>query len=290
MKANAFEYVRAASLDDALAMLRERRGEAKILAGGQSLIPAMNMRLAMPSVLVDLSRLTCLRGIQFADGVLRIGAMARHVDLLKSPLIAEHAPLITRAMPHVAHPAIRNRGTFGGSLCMADPAAELPACMLALDARLNIQRTSGARTVAAKEFFQGIYTTCLAEDEVLVSVDVPGVVPGTLSFFDEASRRKGDYAMAGLAAKASLQKGRLQDSRLVFFAVSDKAVASPAAEAVLNGASIPAIDADAVCRAIATDIEPLGDLTTSGAAKLAIMQALARRALTSFATQGGSAS
>lgn len=286
MKANSFAYVRAGSLDEALSVLNEHRGGAKILAGGQSLIPAMNMRLASPEILIDISRIPELQQIQLLDDVLRIGTMVRHAEVLKSSFVAEHAPLITKAMPHIAHPAIRNRGTFGGSLCMADPAAELPACALALDARFNIQSASGGRTVAAADFVQGIYTTCLAEDELLVSVDVPVATPGTATYFDEAARRKGDYAMAGLAAKVSLRERRFEGARLVYFAVSDRAVTAPLAETLLNGSSVADIKADEVCNAVAGDIAPLNDLTTSGKAKLAIMQALTRRALASFAKQG----
>lgn len=287
MKPNSFEYVRAQSLDEVLAVLSERGDEARILAGGQSLIPSMNMRVAAPEVLIDVSGIADMQGIQILDGVLRIGAMSRQVDVHNSPAVVEHAPLIAKAMPNIAHATIRNRGTFGGSLCNADPASELPACALALEARFNIQSASGSRTVAAGEFFQGTYTTCLAEDEVLVSVDLPVAMPGTWTFFDEVARRAGDYPMAGLAAQAIVHDKHLAGVRLVFFAVAEVAISAPTAEKVLSSAPIAKIDAEMVCKAVADDIVPFDDLTTSGAAKTVIMQTLIRRALVSLAAHGG---
>lgn len=287
MKPTSFEYVRAQSLAEAVAVLAERGDDAKLLAGGQSLIPAMNMRFAMPETVIDISQLSELAGISVTDDMVRIGATCRHADVLRAPEIAEHAPLIAQAMPHVAHAAIRNRGTFGGSLCHADPAAEIPACALALDARFNIQSSSGQRVVAAKDFFLGTYTTSLGEDEILVSVDVPVATPQTVGYFDEVARRRGDYAMAGIAALARIADGRFEDSRLVFFAVSDVALRAPTAEGLLNGAPVERIDPEAICKAVADDIEPYPDLTTSSAAKCAIMQTLTRRALQAFADRGG---
>lgn len=289
MKPNSFEYVKAGSLDEALSVLSERGDAAKVLAGGQSLIPAMNMRFAAPDVLVDISGIAGLQEIQSADGVLRIGAMSRHVDVLKSDLVTEHAPLIAKAVPHIAHATVRNRGTFGGSLCHADPAAELPACVLALDGRLNIRGPSGSRHVPAAEFFRGTYATCLAEDEILVSVDVPAAAAETVVFFDEVVRRKGDYPLAGLAAQASVRDGRLAGPRLVYFGVGDVALSAPSAEQILDDAQAAEIDADAVCASVAEDISPFDDLTTSGAAKRAMMQVLTRRALDAFARQGDAA-
>lgn len=286
MKPNSFDYVRAHSLDEVLTVLNEHGDDARILAGGQSLVPAMNMRFAAPEILVDVSDVADLQGIHVMDGLLRIGAMSRHVDVLTSPMVAEHAPLIASAMPNIAHATIRNRGTFGGSLCNADPASELPACALALGATFNIQSAAGKRTVPAVDFFQGTYTTCLADEEILVSVDVPVTTPGARSFFDEVARRQGDYAMAGLAAHAVIQDMHLAGVKLVFFAVGDVAMSAPSAEHLLYGAPIANIDFEAVCDAIGEDIAPFDDLTTSGAAKLTMMKVLTRRALEAFAQQG----
>src|ERR1700742_5205435 len=169
MKAAAFAYARANSVDDALALLAAHGDAAKVLSGGQSLMPAMNLRLISPELLVDISDLGELRGIELNGAKLRIGALTRHVDLLNSPEIAAYAPLLTEAIAHVAHPAIRNRGTLGGSLAHADPAAELPACMLALDATVVMRGGNGERRIAAADFFQGIFQTALSAEELLVA-------------------------------------------------------------------------------------------------------------------------
>lgn len=285
MKSNSFEYVRANSLDEVLEVLSERGDEAKILAGGQSLIPAMNMRFAAPEVLVDVGAVSDLQGIKVIDGSLRIGAMSRHVDVLHSSEVFAHAPMISDAIPHIAHATIRNRGTFGGSLCNADPASELPACALALNASFNIQSAAGTRVVAARDFVLGTYTTCLAEDEILVSVDIPVTNDNTLWFFGEVSRRKGDYAIAGLAAKTELIDGVLANSRIVFFGVSEVAVSSPSAEMVMNASTLSSLQLESLTGAVADDITPFDDLTTTGASKMAIMKTLVKRAIADFAKQ-----
>src|SRR6202795_5395766 len=173
MKASAFSYVRATSVMNALELLAAHGDKAKGVAGGQSLMPAMNLRLISPELIVDIGDLAELRGIVVKSDVLSIGALTRHADLLKSPEIAAHAPLLTDAIAHVAHPAIRNRGTIGGSLAHADPASELPACMVALNAIIIIRAPTRERRIAAKEFFTGIYETVLSPQELLVAVEVP---------------------------------------------------------------------------------------------------------------------
>src|ERR1700750_2706709 len=173
MKASAFNYARAVSVSEALELLRTHGERAKVLAGGQSLMPAMNLRLISPELIVDIGELAELRGIGVMGDVLRIGALTRHVDLLRSPEIAAHAPLLTEAITHVAHPAIRNRGTIGGSLAHADPASELPACMLALNAIIVVRGQAGERRIAARDFFTGIYETALSPEELLVAVELP---------------------------------------------------------------------------------------------------------------------
>lgn len=279
MKSRPFKYVSPSSLVEACAILAEHGDDAKVLAGGQSLVPAMNMRFASPEILVDISRIADMKGISLEGAMLRIGAMSRHVDVLNSDLASRHAPLIHSAMPHIAHAAIRNRGTFGGSLANADPASELPACVMALDARLNIQGSIGNRVVAVGDFFEGTYATCLDADEILVSVDVPISTPETRVFFEEISRRRGDYAMAGLAAHAILSGGIISDVRLVFFGVSDIPVLAASLSNLFNGKNISAIDADVICDALGVDIQPMEDLTTSTEAKLHLMKVLTRRAI-----------
>ena len=182
MKASAFAYARATSVANALELLTAHGERAKVLSGGQSLLPAMNLRLVAPELIVDIGELAELRGIVVKGGVLTIGALTRHADLLKSPEIAAHAPLLTDAVAHVAHPAIRNRGTIGGSLAHADPASELPACMLTLGATIIARGPSGERRIAASEFFAGIYETALTPQELLVAVELP-VPPKKLDIF-----------------------------------------------------------------------------------------------------------
>lgn len=282
LKPRAFEYVRAASLQDVFAVLDSHGDEAKVLAGGQSLVPALNLRLAAPDVVVDVNAVEDLRGIAVTGDHLRIGAMSRYSEVAASELVARHAPLVARAIPFIAHPAIRNRGTFGGSLCNADPASELPACALALQAVFNLRSSAGERAVAAEDFFVGTYATALEPNEVLVSVDLPLAGDGAVTFFDEVVRRRGDYAMAGLAACAGRSGGTLSGVRLAFFAVSDMPHLAAGAMAAAEGKPLD-VDAETVCAALGADFTPQEDLTTSGAAKLHLMKVLTRRALAAFA-------
>lgn len=283
MKPRAFEYVRARSLQEIFAVLDSHGDEAKVLAGGQSLVPALNLRLAAPEIVVDVNAVAELRGIAVTGDSLRIGAMNRYSEVAAADLVARHAPLIARAIPFIAHPAIRNRGTFGGSLCNADPASELPACALALRARFNLRSSGGERALPAEAFFVGTYATAMEPNEVLVSVDIPLAPEGRVVFFDELARRRGDYAMAGLAASTLRRGGTLSDLRLAFFAVSDMPHLATAAMAVAEGQPADDLDVEAVCTALATNFTPQEDLTTSGAAKLHLMKVLTRRALTAFA-------
>jgi len=223
MKASAFDYARASSVDNAIALLGQYGERAKVLSGGQSLMPAMNLRLLAPELLVDIGALDELRGIKVQDGILSIGALTRHVDLLNSPDIATCAPLLKEAIAHVAHPAIRNRGTVGGSLAHADPASELPACVIALDATTVVRGLAGERRIAAEDFFVGIYETALSADELLVAVEVPLPPPNAVHYFCEFARRHGDYAIVGLAAQAVVNHQKLSEFRPAFFGVGDKA-------------------------------------------------------------------
>src|SRR6266700_362710 len=222
MKASAFAYARATSVDNALELLAAHGNKAKVLSGGQSLMPAMNLRLISPELIIDIGEIGELRGIALKGEALSIGALTRHVDLLKSPEIGAHSPLLAKAVAHVAHPAIRNRGTIGGSLAHADPASELPACMLALGATVVVRGSGGERRIAAEEFFTGIYETVLSAQELLVAVELPVARKDSVHFFHEFARRHGDYAIVGLAAQAILKEARFIDLRLGFFAVSDR--------------------------------------------------------------------
>jgi carbon-monoxide dehydrogenase medium subunit len=278
MKASAFAYARAASVDDALRLLASHGESAKVIAGGQSLMPAMNLRLISPDVLIDVGGLVELKGIVVRGNVLRIGALTRHADLLRSSEIATHAPLLAEAVAHVAHPAIRNRGTIGGSLAHADPAAELPACMLALDATIVARGEGGERRIAAGEFFTGIFATALRADELLVAVEVPIGRRRSAHFFDELARRHGDYAIAGLAAQAVIEHGLFTELRLAYFALGDRPALAHAAGKLLDVAVTPALIVE-TSAALAEELHPHEDQQASSAMRRHLAQVLFRRAI-----------
>jgi carbon-monoxide dehydrogenase medium subunit len=262
MKASAFSYARATSIGNALELLIAHGDKAKVLSGGQSLMPAMNLRLISPELIVDIGELAELRGISVNGNVVRIGALTRHVDLARSPEIATRAPLLTQAIGHVAHPAIRNRGTIGGSLAHADPASELPACMVALRAVIVASGQQGERRIAAADFFTGICQTALTAQELLVAVELPALPENSAHFFDEFARRHGDYAIVGLAAQATVRGEVFSDFRPVFFAVGDRPVPAKAASRLLHRPVTPALLADAAA-ALAAELEPDGDQQAS---------------------------
>jgi len=258
MKAAAFAYARATSVVNALELLAAHGDRAKLLSGGQSLMPAMNLRLISPELIVDIGELAELRGIAVNGNLVRIGALTRHVELQRSPEIAERAPLLAEAIAHVAHPAIRNRGTLGGSLAHADPASELPACMVALNATIIVRGQAGERRVAAGDFFKGIYETDLSARELLVAVELPAARNNAAHFFHEFARRHGDYAIAGLAVQAVVERDVFSELRLVFFAVGDRPVLSKAAAKLVNVAITPAVLA-AAAEALGEELDPQDD-------------------------------
>jgi aerobic carbon-monoxide dehydrogenase medium subunit len=276
MKASAFSYARATSVVNALELLVAHGDKAKVLSGGQSLMPAMNLRLIAPELIVDIGELSELRGIAVRGDVLNIGALTRHVDLLRSPEIAAHAPLLTEAIAHVAHPAIRNKGTIGGSLAHADPASELPACMVALNATIIVRGQTGERRVAAAEFFKGIYETDLSAQELLMSVELPVVRKNSAHFFFEFSRRRGDYAIAGLAAQAIVTGGMFTDLRLVFFAVGDRPVLAGAASKLVNVAITPAVLSEA-STVLGEELDPQDDQQASASMRRHLAKVLLAR-------------
>lgn len=261
MKSARFEYQRPATIAAALELLARHGNDGALLAGGQSLMPMMNLRLATPAVLVDIGRIAGLAEITFSGDRLVVGAMARHADLIASPLVREHAPLLSHALVHVAHPAIRNRGTLGGSLALADPAAELPACMVCLDAEIRLASARGERTVRAADFFQGTYATARAPDELLVSVAIPRRQPGWRFSFDEVARRRGDFAIAGLAI--AMTSGHC---RAAFCGVED-------APRLLQGASI-----DELREIASRELAPSSSAEAPAAYRLRLALALLDRA------------
>jgi aerobic carbon-monoxide dehydrogenase medium subunit len=275
MKASAFSYARAISIANAIELLEEHGERAKVLSGGQSLMPAMNFRLLAPELLVDISALDELRGIVRQNGVLSIGALTRHVDLQNSPLIAAHAPLLKEAITHVAHPAIRNRGTIGGSLAHADPASELPACVVALDATIVVRGPKGERRIAAEDFFLGIYETALSPEELLVAVEVPLLPLHAAHYFCEFARRHGDYAIVGLAAQAVVHNQKLDDFRPAFFGVGDKAV-HVKMPALLNTDVTPKVLSGAL-QALGDALDPPEDQQASGAMRRHLAKVLMAR-------------
>jgi aerobic carbon-monoxide dehydrogenase medium subunit len=279
VKAPRFAYVRPESLDDVLQLLAEHGDDARILAGGQSLMPVLNMRLSQPKLLIDINRIAELEGIWFRDGRVRIGALARHVEVLSSGIVQERLPLIAEAMPHVAHVAVRNRGTFGGSIALADPAAELPACILALGASVVVQSTRGRRTVPADEFFLGLYETARTPDELLVEVLIPGQKDDCVSVFMELARRHGDFALAGLACYARCDDDLVNDARLVYFGSEVKPTLAVHAMAALKGKKWTPQVSEAVDAALADDLDPMDNIFGRPATKLHLQRVLTRRAL-----------
>lgn len=282
MKPAAFNYVRPASMDAALALLGEHT-DAVVLAGGQSLLPMLNMRLLAPSHVVDITSLPELTEVSVQDGRLRMGALLRHCELASSQLIAEAAPLLREAAHHIGHPAIRNRGTIGGSLALADPAAELPACLLALGGRVEIVGVDGKREVEAADFFTGTFETALRPGEILRAVEVPVIDPGYRSDFSELARRHGDYALAGLAAHGRIDDGRVRDLRLAFFGASDKPVLASTAARKLEGAVLTEANIEAAAATLGDDFEAIGQPGCGAQTKLHHCGVLARRALSRLA-------
>jgi len=292
MKPAPFEYLAPDSLDAALEALARHGGDAKLLAGGQSLIPVMNFRLAQPAVLIDLNRVEELDYVRDDGGGLRIGAMTRQRTLERDPRIAALSPLLAEAVPSIAHPQIRNRGTLGGSLVHADARAELPAAAVALRARLRLRRSGGERWVEARDFFAGLMTTLLEPDEILVEVALPPPLPRTGWAFLEEARRHGDYAQVGVAAGVSLDAaGRCREARLVYLSVGDRPVEAHAAARLLEG-STPSAEAIAAAaeKAAQDEMSPTGDIHASTAFKRHLARVLTGRALArAFARAQGEA-
>jgi carbon-monoxide dehydrogenase medium subunit len=281
MKPPPFEYYAPRTRQEALELLSEHAGEAKVLAGGQSLVPSMNFRLAQPSILVDLNGVEDLFGIQpHEEGGLLVRAMTRHRSVERSPLVAERAPLIFEAMPYIAHPQIRNRGTFGGSLAHADPAAELPALAVALDAQVRVQNATGDRWIPASDFFLGLFTTVLEPDEMLVEVAIPPLPAHTGTAFEEFARRHGDYALVGAAAVVTLaDDGTVADSRLVFLSVGDMPLLGLSAAGGLKGQRPTEAAIRAAAEALDADIDPQADIHATAEYRRHLCHVLARRTL-----------
>jgi len=287
MKPAPFDYVAPATLEEALSVLAEHGSSAKLLAGGQSLIPAMNFRLAQPSLIVDLNRLTILSRIHPDESHgMRIGAMVRQSELEHSPLVKELAPLLHHVMPHVAHPQIRNRGTLGGSLAHADPASELPVIMVALQAGFKLRSSNGERWVNAIDFFEGLFSTALEPEEILLEVALPPKWSTSGYAFLEQARRHGDYAQAGVAAVVTLNTGgQCQSLQLVYLNAGDKPmVAHAAAQMMVGNIPTPELIDEVVNYASQEEIDPVSDIHDSAAFRRHLAYVLGKRALTSAVT------
>lgn len=287
MKAPRFSYVRADSVEHALALLAKHGEDARILAGGQSLMPTLNMRLSQPKLLIDINRLDALEGIALRGGEVRIGALARHVAVARSPIVAEHLPLIAEAMPHVAHVAVRNRGTFGGSIALADPAAEMPACALALGARFVLAGPGGRREVAAEDYFRGLYDTARKPEELLIEALIPVRQPGCVCAFMELARRHGDFAIAGVACNLQIAGGVVTGGRLVYFGSDDRPTLAYRALAAIVGKRLDAESSEAAAAALAQDLKPMSSPQASAKLRLHLQRVLTRRALEVAAMRTG---
>ncbi|HKM87413.1 MAG TPA: FAD binding domain-containing protein [Xanthobacteraceae bacterium] len=279
MKPASFDYIAADSLDMAVAALAAAGADAKIIAGGQSLVPMLNFRLVRPSVLVDINRVADLAFIAETENDIRVGALTRHHQLETSPVIARHLPVLSCAMTHVAHLAIRNRGTIGGSLSHGDPAAELPMIALLLDAELHIASASGTRTVAARDFFLDALTVDLAGGDIVTEIALPKLPFDTGWGFEEVARRRGDFALAAVAATLTVSGGAIARARIALTGVGATALRAAAAEALLVGHALEPDLTGRVIDAVRAAIEPDTDLHASADYRRHLAGVLAGRAL-----------
>jgi carbon-monoxide dehydrogenase medium subunit len=277
MKPPPFDYVVADSIEAAVAALGQ--GDAKIIAGGQSLVPMLNFRLLRPSTLVDINRIPDLAYVRGDGDVIRVGALTRHHQLETSAVIAAHFPVLTEAMTHVAHLAIRNRGTIGGSLSHADPAAELPMMALLLDAELRVVSAAGARTVAARDFFRDALSVDLAEDDIVTGIALPKLPPDTGWGFEEVARRSGDFALAAVAATLTLSDGKIAQARVAMTGVAPTARRVADAETLLIGQRLGDGVGDNIIEAVRAAAEPPADLHASSDYRRHLVGVLAGRAL-----------
>lgn len=287
MKPAPFDYQRPRELDEVLSLLGEHGGEAKILAGGQSLMPLLNFRMLRPEILVDVNKVEALGGLREEGRGLRVGALTRHHTLETSALVRERFPVLTAAMAHVAHLAIRNRGTIGGSLSHADPAAELPMMAMLLDATIHTRTPSETRAHEAADFFLGPLTSTLDEDELVTEIELPGLEPGTGWAFEEFSQRSGDFAIAAAAVLIRLDEGRIAEARLAMMGVDETPIRLRDLEASLLGATPdPALARDVAAQASEL-VNPNTDLKASAEYRRHLVRAILERVLIEAWTRAG---
>lgn len=279
MKAPAFDYARPASLDEVFALMAEHGDDARLLAGGQTLLATLNMRLSEPSLLIDINRVDALKGIDIDGDVLRIGALVTHREIEESALVARHAPLLTMAAPHIAHRAIRNRGTWGGSIAYADPAAEWPVCLAALDGVVVVRGPAGKRRVPVQAFFVDLYTTALHPDELIVACELPIATDVDVFAFDELARRHGDYAIVGLAIALRRGVDGIASARLAYLGIGTVPFRPIRTEASLCGRPLTDASIDEAIDVLKNELDPMGDLTNTAGTKRHLACVLAKRML-----------
>lgn len=279
MKAPAFDYVKPRALPEVLELLRVHGDDARILAGGQTLLATLNMRLSEPALLIDITGLPGLSEITVRDGRLHIGALVTHTAIEASALVAEQAPLLASAVPHIAHRAIRNSGTWGGSIAYGDPAAEWPCCLVALEGVVSVQGPQGVRRIPATEFFQDLFTTALQPEEIVIGADVPVAARGDWFGFDELSRRHGDYAVAGLAVAARFDGAVATRVQLGLLGMGSTPVRARRTEALLVGKVLDEAAIEIAAATLKTELDPVADLTSSGETKRHLATVLMRRLL-----------
>jgi carbon-monoxide dehydrogenase medium subunit len=279
MKAPSFRYCRPQTLEEALELLARYGDDARLLAGGQSLLPSLALRLSAPAVLVDIGRLPELQGIQETSDGIRIGATVRHAQVEHSPQVQQCAPLLFQAMPWVAHPPIRARGTYGGSVSLSDPAAEAPAATLAHGATLVMRSARGERRIAADHFFLGLYQTALEPGEILVGAHFKRPQPRERFVFREFARRSGDFATVGVAIQAVMDKVQVTSARIALFGVSDRATLATASASVLTQGPLNAHTIAEAAQALAQDVDPFADTYHDSHTKMHLLRVLLRRGL-----------
>jgi carbon-monoxide dehydrogenase medium subunit len=286
LKARAFNYVRASTVVEALKAFEEAGDDASYIAGGQSLVPALALRLQAPQLLIDIAHISTLRGVDLQGDWLRIGALTRHHEVLTDPLIRRHAPLYSEAAPHVAHPAIRNKGTLGGSISHADPASEFPAMTLALGAELEIASRDGVRRVPADDFFLDLFQTAIEPGELLVAIHVPVVQPNHRWAFHELARRRGDFALVGCGILAEFVDDVVKQVRIAFFSVGSTPIRARQAEDSLIGKRLDQAAIAAAQAVVGDDLDPPEDEHTPPAMKRHLARVLLGRLLGEIARQG----
>ncbi len=279
MKAPDFDYCKPRSLDSVFDVMERLGDQAQLLAGGQSLMPTLNMRLSSPAMLIDLHGIEALSGVRVEGDALWIGALTTHREIETSPLIREHAPLLAKAVRHVAHAAIRNVGTFGGSIALADPAAEYPACALCMNASFVLASRAGQRRIRAADFFLDLYQTAMRPAEILLGAEIPLSAPSSRFAFGELARRHGDYAIVGLAAHARIESQILRDVRLAYLGAASTPVLAHRAAAKLEGQELSSASLAAAQAELEHDLDAPADLTTSRAARLHLARVLTGRVL-----------